>query len=72
MFRETKKKKAEERASRFNKNSGNGIKNAINAINAAGTTKGYKIEIENFGKGFKHNDFKEGIDAFLNKRKPNF
>ena len=64
--------KAEEMASRFNKNSGNGIKNAINAINAAGTTKGYKIEIENFGKGFKHNDFKEGIDAFLNKRKPNF
>lgn len=64
--------KAEEMANRFNKNSGNGIKNAIQAINLAGTSKGYKKEIKNFGKGFNHSDFKEGIDAFLNKRKPNF
>ncbi len=64
--------KAEEMANRFNKNSGNGIKNAIQAINLAGSSKGYKKEIKNFGKGFNHADFKEGIDAFLNKRKPNF
>ncbi|MFV0531671.1 MAG: enoyl-CoA hydratase-related protein [Flavobacteriales bacterium] len=64
--------KAEEIANRFNKNSGNAIKNAIQAINSAGTPKGYKKEIHHFGKGFKHPDFKEGVDAFLNKRKPTF
>lgn len=64
--------KAEEMANRFNKNSGNAIKNAIEAINLAGTSKGYKKEIKNFGKGFKHSDFKEGVEAFLNKRKPEF
>ncbi len=64
--------KAEEMANRFNKNSGNAIKNAIQAINLAGTPKGYRKEIKNFGKGFKHTDFKEGVDAFLNKRKPEF
>ncbi len=64
--------KAEEMANRFNKNSGNGIKKAIQAINLAGTSKGYKKEVQNFGACFKHTDFKEGVDAFLNKRKPDF
>ncbi len=64
--------KAEAMANRFNKNSGNALKNAIEAINLSGTTKGYKKEIKNFGLGFNHVDFKEGVDAFLNKRKPNF
>ncbi len=69
---ETLLTKAEEMANRFNRNSGNGIKKAIQAINLSGTSKGYKKEIQNFGKCFKHADFKEGVDAFLNKRKPDF
>ncbi|MFV0238183.1 MAG: enoyl-CoA hydratase-related protein [Flavobacteriales bacterium] len=63
---------AEKMANRFNKNSGNAIKNAIEAVNLAGRSKGFKKEIKNFGKGFNHVDFQEGVDAFLNKRKPKF
>lgn len=33
---------------------------------------GLKTEIEEFGKAFDTIDFKEGTDAFLNKRKANF
>ncbi|NPA67916.1 MAG: enoyl-CoA hydratase [Chlorobi bacterium] len=33
---------------------------------------GFKTEVEEFGKCFGTEDFKEGTDAFLNKRKPNF
>jgi enoyl-CoA hydratase len=33
---------------------------------------GFKTEIEQFGKAFGTIDFKEGTDAFLNKRKANF
>lgn len=33
---------------------------------------GFKTEIEEFGKCFDTEDFKEGTDAFLNKRKPKF
>lgn len=33
---------------------------------------GFKTEIEEFGKAFETNDFKEGTSAFLNKRKAEF
>jgi len=45
---------------------------AISAINASGTTDGYQQEIKAFGECFGTADMKEGVDAFLNKRKPVF
>ncbi len=33
---------------------------------------GFKTEVEEFGKCFGTEDFKEGTDAFINKRKPKF
>lgn len=45
---------------------------AIKSVNASGTEKGFEIEIEEFGKCFGTDDFKEGVNAFLNKRKPAF
>jgi len=33
---------------------------------------GFKTEVEEFGKCFGTGDFKEGTDAFMNKRKPDF
>ncbi len=36
------------------------------------TKNGFDTEIAEFGKAFSTNDFKEGTDAFLNKRKASF
>ncbi|WP_448701583.1 enoyl-CoA hydratase/isomerase family protein [Mucilaginibacter sp. AW1-3] len=47
---------------------------SITAINASlkHSVDGYETEIAEFGKCFGTEDLKEGVDAFLNKRKPAF
>lgn len=50
------------------------VRTAIKVINAGYNNKlnGYEVEIEEFGKSFSTGDFKEGVNAFLEKRKANF
>lgn len=45
------------------------IKSVIAAVN---NNNGYATEIEEFGKCFETADFKEGVTAFVEKRKANF
>ncbi|MDQ0636932.1 enoyl-CoA hydratase [Pedobacter sp. W3I1] len=45
------------------------IKSVIASVNK---TNGYATEIEEFGKCFETADFKEGVTAFVEKRKANF
>ncbi len=50
------------------------VRTAIRVINAGYNNKqnGYEVEIEEFGKSFSSGDFKEGVNAFLEKRKAQF
>ena len=50
------------------------MKIAIKTINAGYNNKlnGFEVEIEEFGKIFSTHDAKEGVSAFLEKRKPDF
>lgn len=64
----------ENMARKIMKNSMVAIKGAIKSINAnyeAGKN-GFETEIEEFGRSFGTEDFKEGTSAFLNKRKADF
>lgn len=45
---------------------------AITAVGAAGSSDGFAVEIDEFGKCFGNKDTREGIAAFLEKRKPDF
>lgn len=64
--------KANELAAQIVKNSPQGISQAIKAVNASETENGMAAEIDCFGDLFAKDDFKEGVSAFLEKRKPSF
>ena len=66
--------RAEAIAGKILKNSTVAVATAIETINANydKTTDGFAKEIENFGKSFNTEDFKEGTAAFLEKRKADF
>lgn len=61
-------------ASKIARNSLVAISAAIKAINAnfEDGKNGFEVEIEEFGRSFGTEDFKEGTNAFLNKRKASF
>ncbi|MGZ5211242.1 MAG: enoyl-CoA hydratase/isomerase family protein [Kaistella sp.] len=64
--------KTKELATLISKNSPMGISKAIAAVNLSGTPKGFETEIKSFGELFEMDDKKEGVTAFLEKRKPSF
>ena len=60
-------------ASKIIANSGNAVNSAIRAVNANYISgNGYEVEIKEFAKCFAHEESKEGITAFLEKRKADF
>lgn len=61
-------------ASKISRNSSVAISSVIKAVNANFTDgiNGYGVEINEFGKCFGTDDFKEGTTAFLQKRKADF
>lgn len=65
---------ADQLASKIMKNSSVAVSAAIKAVNAnyEDGVNGFEVEIEQFGKSFGTEDFKEGTSAFLNKRKADF
>lgn len=65
---------AQAMAERISKNSPSAIGHALQVIQAghASSHKGLEAEMQHFGACFTTEDFKEGVDAFLNKRKPEF
>ena len=66
--------KCNEIAGKISSKSSVAIASAIRAVNAnyLDGVNGFDVEIEEFGKCFGTEDFKEGTTAFLEKRKANF
>ena len=64
--------KTKELAETISRNSPLGIEKAIKAVNLSDTDQGFETEIKAFGELFDLEDKKEGVAAFLEKRKPNF
>lgn len=64
--------KTKELANVISNNSPMGINKAIIAVNQSDTEKGFETEIKSFGELFEMEDKKEGVTAFLEKRKPVF
>ena len=56
----------------FNKTSPEALSSAINSINSCFLDTGSNIESKEFSELFQTTNFKEGVEAFLEKRKPNF
>ena len=50
----------------------NAVASAIRAVNASITESGFETEITEFSNCFGSAEFKEGVTAFLEKRKPKF
>ncbi|MEH0008054.1 MAG: enoyl-CoA hydratase-related protein [Flavobacteriales bacterium] len=65
-------KKCEEIAAELIKNAPQAQAAAIHAIHAGFYREGFKTEIRAFGECFDTDDFKEGTQAFLERRKPAF
>jgi enoyl-CoA hydratase len=67
-------KKAEEILGKIRQRAPLAIAGAIKAVNSSWSDElnGFDVEIEEFGKCFNTSDFKEGVAAFLEKRKPSF
>ena len=74
MLQEELITKTEELLKTIMKQSPVAVAGVIQCVNAYFTdgVDGFKTEVEEFGKCFGTEDFKEGTDAFMNKRKANF
>lgn len=64
--------KAVELAKTIANNSPMAIAKAIQVVNLSDTSEGFDREIQAFGELFDMADKKEGVTAFIEKRKPNF
>ena len=64
--------KTKELATTISRNSPMAVAKAIKAVNQSDTEKGFETEIKFFGELFEMEDKKEGVAAFLEKRKPTF
>ena len=64
--------KTKELATTIAKNSPMAISKAIVAVNKSDQQDGFETEIKSFGELFEMEDTKEGVQAFLEKRKPLF
>ncbi len=64
--------KTKELANTIAQNSPMGISKAIVAVNQSDNAEGFETEIKAFGELFEMDDKKEGVAAFLEKRKPSF
>ncbi len=64
--------KTKELAKTIANNSPMAISKAIQAVNLSYTDKGFETEIKSFGELFEMEDKKEGVAAFIEKRKPSF